>query len=327
MDRQEIFASVAASARERMREIYEICGHKRPQGARGLLWDAAKPLRGVPAIQDAVSVGAHIPFLSVDADLVRSLRTEDGVRFGSFSSPLADTGEGPYEGARLVGHLEVATGKSVEAAMLSYCTETAKARGNRGPALPVAASEIFFRADTTRRFGRALADHALGVLDGEIPGCGILRDFEFEAGLGLDVQRFAEAAGRTMFVDAWARREEGNGTLPSGANPGVVAPATPPEAKMQAARLCGRIERTNAATVEELLERAYLARSGTLASGSDAPRPSMAHFAGDLALMALGSGVSWFDDEPEFELKVPGFEYTSEAGLAAVDERSYAPSP
>jgi hypothetical protein len=109
---------------------------------------------------------------------------------------------------------------------------------------------------------------------------------------------------RALFVDDWARQQEERGRRwPARADLMDLAPRTPPRAVLAAARLARRIEQLNNTTMAKLYDRAVAAPERHLSE------PTARLFGHYLAMESLGHGVSWFDDHPEFPLKLPHVEY------------------
>lgn len=111
---------------------------------------------------------------------------------------------------------------------------------------------------------------------------------------------------RTLFVCAWADEEENDGRSYPGQELFDVAPETPVTALVLAGVLLGRIEEQNHAPYYILIKRA---------ADADAVTPEEIdeeQFGYSLAMMALGHGVSWFDDHAKFDLKVPNIEVLPE---------------
>ena len=123
---------------------------------------------------------------------------------------------------------------------------------------------------------------------------------------------FLEGAARCFFVCAYADFVEDEEREDDGheyARPGAggdwyeYAPeTTPPAAYAFAGELWALLATMNKATapcgVVSLLDQA--SKANNLGREVDAE-----HFGRDCAMMALGSGVSWFDDNNEFPLEVP----------------------
>lgn len=124
---------------------------------------------------------------------------------------------------------------------------------------------------------------------------------------------FLEGAARCFFVMAYAdyaeeeeRREfdDHDYPMPGGGEDWYdYAPeVTPPAAYAAAGELWARLAILNKATapcgVVSLLDQA--AKANNLGCDVDAE-----HFGRDCAMMALGTGVSWFDDNNSFPLETP----------------------
>jgi hypothetical protein len=75
-----------------------------------------------------------------------------------------------------------------------------------------------------------------------------------------------------------------------------VMPTVPPEAVKQAEKLIAGIEKANNAPLEVIF---------LVACKADGAEADPEEFGGDLAHMAIGSGISWFDDHEKFPLKMP----------------------
>lgn len=122
---------------------------------------------------------------------------------------------------------------------------------------------------------------------------------------------FIEGAARCFFVCAYAdfveeeEREDDGYDYPSaggGCDWYDYAPErTPPAAYAAAGELWAHLETLNKATapcgVISLIDQA------AKANGDD--EIDVEHFGRDCAMMALGTGVSWFDDNSEFPLETP----------------------
>lgn len=130
-----------------------------------------------------------------------------------------------------------------------------------------------------------------------------------------------EGAARAFFVTAYADYvDEGHSTdndltdderaarlaLPSatmGADWYDYAPTTPLNAYALAGELWASLEHENKASVYMLAERAKEADGLTDNEEIDAE-----DFGRDLAMQAMGHGVSWFDNHERFDLKIPHIE-------------------
>lgn len=88
-----------------------------------------------------------------------------------------------------------------------------------------------------------------------------------------------------------------------------VAPDVPEEAHTAARALAEALENDNACDLLDLMRRA-----GVIATRATAPKQrydmeqEQRLFGWYLAMMAMGTGVSWFDDHPRFEIVVPSIE-------------------
>jgi|SRR5579859_987847 len=108
---------------------------------------------------------------------------------------------------------------------------------------------------------------------------------------------------RTLFVTAWADREEERGRTYPGQDLMDVAPSTPHRAREAARALASRIEVMNGANLPVLYDRAIRT------PGKHYREPTPRDFGYGLAMQSLGHGVSWFDDHPRFPLKLPHIEF------------------
>lgn len=141
-------------------------------------------------------------------------------------------------------------------------------------------------------------------------------------------QTIIDSIARTLFVDAYAFHcdngewNEGNGAPCEGCSlfgheeghpqPGGgedwfdFAPETPSEFVDKAKAFVNKLVNANKASLRMLLVRAEEADSAEGWRGGIPPRSAYARdFGLCLAMMHLGTGVSWFDSHPEFELEVP----------------------
>lgn len=110
-----------------------------------------------------------------------------------------------------------------------------------------------------------------------------------------------ESLARTLFVSRWTEREEMKAEFFNGSRDfDKLAPETTPDARMMAARIVGMLEHANCVSVVVLFDRA---RRANMLEGL--PDPDPFKFGSDLGFMATGDGVSWFDDNAEFEMVVP----------------------
>jgi hypothetical protein len=83
-----------------------------------------------------------------------------------------------------------------------------------------------------------------------------------------------------------------------------IAPKTPRGALHAALRIAGHIEQASGMGLASLFAAAVRADGGD-PDAIDWQGDDAAHFGSDLAMMAMGTGVSWFDDHAEFALVVP----------------------
>jgi len=153
-------------------------------------------------------------------------------------------------------------------------------------------------------------------------------------------REFIEAAARVMWAGAWAdwqesrcavvmpdgqpcgRDQEGidgdcadafeshdfKGASFSGQELTEIAPPTPQYALYEAAGLLARLEVANGAGLAAILAKAGEADDLRNTIGQFMQADASA-FGSDIALQAVGHGVSWFDDHAKFELKVPSIEF------------------
>jgi len=127
----------------------------------------------------------------------------------------------------------------------------------------------------------------------------------------LEGAEIIDNMARAVWALHWADREEEKGHSLSQVDVFDAAPKTPACANKWALRVATDIAQLNGlgyltpyAAMEELYRRAEAANQ---AKGR---RTEPAHrFGSDLALQVLGHGVSWFDDNAEFELKLPHDEF------------------
>jgi len=221
------------------------------------------------------------------------------------------------EGARFIGFVEQSTGTNIWSLLMEHCRDLAGGDADRAQALFVD------RPDVELGFVSRLVNHALGLAPGYFPRADLIPPYKVHGGdFASDrLGEFADGAGRLMFADAWGTRESELGRRYPGENLYDIAPDTPDEAILEGARLCGYYEAANGLPIHELFERACIAEYGSREAweaaeeAGDGDLPDFEHFSNDLAFMALGAGVSWFDDRKKFDLARVGFEYTEEAGL------------
>lgn len=122
---------------------------------------------------------------------------------------------------------------------------------------------------------------------------------------------------RAMFVEAWARRQEEKPSFRGWHGQEImgIAPKTSLDAKRAARALGEVIVRVNGAlTLADLYARAIEVGG----------RGSPTRFGHYLAMEAMGVGVSWFDDNPKFDLELPLFEYYVGRGRYAGHEAKAA---
>ncbi len=112
------------------------------------------------------------------------------------------------------------------------------------------------------------------------------------------------AMARTLFVTAWADREEEEGRSLGRCELMHVAPSTEPEAGAAALRLVGRYEQANGMSL--ICIYAQACRADDIDQNDHENARLFGHY---LAAQALGIGVSWFDDHARFPLQVPSFEF------------------
>ncbi len=134
---------------------------------------------------------------------------------------------------------------------------------------------------------------------------------------------FLEGAARAFFVLAYADYcDEGTSTdndltdeereerlaLPSASNGADwydYAPATPPNAYALAGELWARLKTDNPGACG-VYTLANLAKEADGLSEDD--EIDMEDFGRDLAMQAMGTGVSWFDNHKKFPIKIPRME-------------------
>lgn len=119
-----------------------------------------------------------------------------------------------------------------------------------------------------------------------------------------------EGMARAMYVSDWANRQEEKGISLRGELMDQ-APATSPDARAAAKVLTQDFLKAN--KVKSLTDLYAMALNAG-ASGRKSDAGTFGHY---LAMQAMGHGVSWFDDHPEFPLAVPSFEYYSGRGRVA----------
>lgn len=112
-----------------------------------------------------------------------------------------------------------------------------------------------------------------------------------------------DSMARTLFVEAWANREEEMGHRLRGELMSQ-APPTPRAAHHQASALARDIEKLNGQSLEALYTEA------AAVPGKHYREPTPRDFGYGLVMQALGSGVSWYDDHPHgsHPIKLPRIE-------------------
>lgn len=119
-------------------------------------------------------------------------------------------------------------------------------------------------------------------------------------------RQIIDAMARAMFVTTWADRmeERGLGHKLSGQKLMDIAPKTSRDALAAAKKLAAMFAEANeGASMNDLYARA-LNVAGK--HEGDASPHSFGHY---MAMEAMGHGVSWTDDHPEFKVNIPRFEY------------------
>jgi hypothetical protein len=88
-----------------------------------------------------------------------------------------------------------------------------------------------------------------------------------------------------------------------------IAPPTPLDYIYEGHRLAGKVEQVNGQALIVLFAQAVEADGKANWITWDEKHPGYAvNFGHNIAMQAVGHGVSWFDDHNEFDLHVPGFE-------------------
>lgn len=108
-----------------------------------------------------------------------------------------------------------------------------------------------------------------------------------------DIDRIVAGMARALFCTDWAEWREVAGFAHSNS---ALAPPTTRDYENLAWRLVGKYEQANNCHWSVLLSRAVRADNAFVDCEA---------FGSDLAMMAMGSGVSWFDDHENFDLVVP----------------------
>lgn len=124
----------------------------------------------------------------------------------------------------------------------------------------------------------------------------------------------ADSIARTLFVTAWADRQEERGKrFPPGTELMDVAPKTPQYAKYEAWRLIGKIELLNEMNIHSLFAQAVRAEGFEDYYGGDLPEGAITEdtFGHLVAMESLGHGVGLADDYPKAAetIKLPLIEF------------------
>ena len=127
------------------------------------------------------------------------------------------------------------------------------------------------------------------------------------------MDEFIEGAARCFFVCAYAdfveeeEREPDGHDYPAAGCGGdwydYAPERTPPAAYAFAGELWARLAILNKDTAP--CGVISLVAQAAAANGCDESEIDVEHFGRDCAMMALGTGVSWFDDNAEFPLETP----------------------
>lgn len=126
-------------------------------------------------------------------------------------------------------------------------------------------------------------------------------DYDFD---NIFTESFAAGASRAFWVTSWADGAEERDELPSGVDLMEEAPPTPLSAWVAAGELIGKLECANKASIHMLADRAARADGGR--GIRDIDSENFGHY---MAMMAMGHGVSWFDDHKKFKFKDVDMEY------------------
>jgi hypothetical protein len=123
-----------------------------------------------------------------------------------------------------------------------------------------------------------------------------------------------EGMRKLLWALSWADHADEAGCCNlSGCNVYDYLPDTPPAAQRHAERIAGAYEALNGCDLADLFERAVAADKAKRSIGRNHRHATAERFGECLAYMAVGAGVSWFDDHEEFPLQVPfhgaGVEY------------------
>ena len=155
---------------------------------------------------------------------------------------------------------------------------------------------LYFDSSAARKivFGELVTDGGMN----NNPKRGMRRNYD------PDTDPYSEGMAATLWADQWASHvDEHRCTRLSGVEITSVMPPVPAKAYELATELMVKISAANGGkSITDLLEEA------AQADGVTPDAAYMRSFGSDLALMALGHGVSWFDDHATFPLKVPSFE-------------------
>ncbi len=114
---------------------------------------------------------------------------------------------------------------------------------------------------------------------------------------------------RTLFVTAWIEYKEQMGDSRIVGDFSAEAPPTPPEVLEVGFYVGGLIANLNENSLHMLLREAAVANKMDADAFSDS-KELQDEFGHSLAMMATGSGVSWFDSHADFPLKTPHVEFT-----------------
>jgi hypothetical protein len=118
-----------------------------------------------------------------------------------------------------------------------------------------------------------------------------------------------DSMARTIFVCAWADREESEGRSYSGQDLFDVAPEdTPTEAFDLAYKWAHEVEETNGWPLDKLYADALVVIYAEGAKWYTTRKPSEERFGHCLAFEIMGHGVGWSDDYPDHGLKLPRHE-------------------
>lgn len=117
----------------------------------------------------------------------------------------------------------------------------------------------------------------------------------------VNVGTIMDGIATILWGDAWASHVEEHGCESlSGVEITDAMPIVPEAADRMAAKLVAELEEANGKSLEDLFKDAVKADSS--AAGKEQ------RFGECLAWMAMGAGVSWFDDYEQFPIKVPSVE-------------------